>query len=140
MLQSLRAAGFRLALASNLAPAYVPTVQRMLEDLVDVACFSCDADITAVKPEVAFFQALQVRLGVAMADVLMIGDSLSSDIHGAKVAGMQALHLVPGSPARSTGQVGTLSDIPSVLGLGETTLEVPKRPAPKVPRGKHGVQ
>jgi FMN phosphatase YigB (HAD superfamily) len=44
-----------------------------------------------------------------MADVLMIGDSLTSDILGAKVAGMQALHLVPGSPARSTGQVGTLS-------------------------------
>lgn len=47
----------------------------------------------------------------------MVGDSLTSDIMGAKAAGMAALHYVPGVSAPGPGQVSRLTDVLSVLGL-----------------------
>ena len=62
ILARLRAVGFRIALASNLAPAYVEPALRILGGHMDVTCFSCDPDVQAVKPEHAFFAALRARL------------------------------------------------------------------------------
>lgn len=117
MLGRLRAAGFRLALASNLAPAYVEPALRLLGSRVDVTCFSCDPDVRAVKPERAFFEALQNRLGLPAGEILMVGDSFTSDIRGAEAAGMPALHLVPGESLPRPGQIARLADVPTFLGL-----------------------
>lgn len=116
VLDRLRAAGFRLALASNLAPAYVEPALRLLGGLVDVTCFSCDPDVRAVKPERAFFAALQNRLGLPAEDILMVGDSLTSDVRGAGAAGMSALHLVPGENP-GPGRIARLADVPAFAGL-----------------------
>lgn len=46
--------------------------------------------VGAIKPLVAFFQTLLKELGAAADECLMIGDSFSSDIVGAKAAGIDA--------------------------------------------------
>lgn len=117
VLSSLRAAGFRLALASNLAPAYVEPALALLGDSIDTACLSCDPEIRAVKPEPAFFSALRRRIGLPAVEILMVGDSLVSDVQGAKAADMSTLHLVPGAKAPGPGQVQCLADVPRFLGI-----------------------
>lgn len=117
VIERLHRAGFRIALASNLAPAYVEPALRILDEFVDVTCFSCDPEVRAVKPEPAFFDALRTRIDVPAHEILMVGDSLTSDIAGAKAAEMSALHLVPEDNALSPGQINRLSDVLSVLGL-----------------------
>ena len=116
-LADLRAAGYRIALASNLAPAYIPTVDRLLGDLTDIRCYSCAEDVQAIKPEPAFFHALTVKLGLAAADILMVGDSLASDIAGAAAAGMPALHLQPQLDNPGENQIRNLFEVPIALGL-----------------------
>lgn len=117
ILADLRGAGYRVALASNLSPAYIPTVDRLLGDLVDIRCYSCAADVRAIKPEPAFFHALTERLGVAAADILMVGDSLASDIAGAAAAGMPALHLQSLIDDPGQNQIRNLFEVPMALGL-----------------------
>lgn len=114
---NLRNAGCRIALASNLAPAYIPTVERLLGDLADIRCYSCAADVRASKPEPAFFQALLARVGLAAADVLMVGDSLASDIDGAAATGMPALHLRSQIADPRAHQIRNLFEVPIALGL-----------------------
>ncbi|WP_170294025.1 HAD family hydrolase [Paracoccus limosus] len=116
VLSTLRAAGFRLALASNLAPAYVEPALELLRDFIDTACLSCAPEIRAVKPEPAFYSALQRKIGLPAVEILMVGDSLVSDVQGARAAGMSALHLVPGATAPGPGQVRCLADVPKLLG------------------------
>lgn len=117
VLSTLRAADFRLALASNLAPAYVEPALALLGIFIDADCLSCDPEIRAVKPEPAFFLALQRKIGLPAVEILMVGDSLVSDVRGAKAAGMSALHLVPGTTSPPTGQVRCLADVPRFLGV-----------------------
>lgn len=117
VIERLHRAGFRIALASNLAPAYIRPALDILGEFIDVTCFSCSAAVRAVKPEPAFFDALRTRTEFPAHEILMVGDSLTSDIEGAKAAGMRALHLIPGSPAPGPGQISRLTDVLSVLGL-----------------------
>lgn len=117
VLTRLREAGFRIALASNLAPAYVEPALRLLGEHVDVTCFSCDPDVQVVKPERAFFAALRARLDLPACEILMVGDSLTSDIEGALAFGMSALHVVPGNGPPRRGQIGRLTEVLSFLDL-----------------------
>lgn len=54
---------------------------------------SGDADVGLRKPDPRLFKLLASRLGVPLANILMIGDNLEADIQGATAAGMQALHI-----------------------------------------------
>lgn len=117
VLERLHRAGFRIALASNLAPAYIRPALDILGEFIDVTCFSCSAAVRAVKPEPAFFDALQTRTEIPAHEILMVGDSLTSDIEGAKAAGLAALHFVPGVGAPGPGQIRRLTDVLSFLDL-----------------------
>ena len=125
VLSSLRAAGVRLALASNLAPAYVEPALALLQGFMDTDCLSCDPEIRAVKPEADFFAMLQRKIGHTAAEILMVGDSLASDAQGAKAAGMSALHLVPGATSPRPGQIRHLTDVPQFLGLNQPARHKP---------------
>lgn len=117
VLERLHRAGFRIALASNLAPAYVEPALRTLGEFIDVTCFSCDPEVRAVKPEPAFFDALRTRIDFPAHEILMVGDSLTSDIKGANAAGMRALHLVPNGAVLGPDQISRLTDVLSMLRL-----------------------
>lgn len=120
VLSALRAAGFRIALASNLAPPYIEPALMLLRSYIDTNCFSCDAQIRAVKPEAAFFAALRGKLGLPANQILMVGDSLASDIHGAQAVGMAALHLVPGVTSPRRGEIRCLTDVARFLSMNQT--------------------
>lgn len=117
ILRHIRAYGLRLALASNLAPPYVPVVTSLLGDLVDATCFSCSDDVRAVKPEAKFFAALQTKLAVPAKNILMVGDSAASDVDGAQSAGMKALHVDPAVFDPGPGQIRNLYETSMALGL-----------------------
>ena len=48
-------------------------------------------DIGYDKPDIRFYQEALRRAGLKPGEVLMIGDSMTTDIEGAKNAGMHAL-------------------------------------------------
>lgn len=71
--------------------------------------------VSALKPDPRIFQRACEVLGVEPGDGLMVGDSLEADYHGARAAGMRALHLdreVPlTSGAWSPGWKGCLAPV-----------------------------
>lgn len=94
VLQRLRGLGFKLAIASNLALPYAEPLRHWLESHVDVEVLSFE--VNASKPSASFYREACKRLGLAPAEVLMVGNSLQNDVLGAKAAGLQARHLQPG--------------------------------------------
>ncbi|MEI4485186.1 HAD family hydrolase [Frigidibacter sp. MR17.14] len=91
VIDQLREAGYRLALISNLARPYVEPLREVFGQRFDAEIFSCD--LQAVKPQPVMFASVCAKLDVAPSEVLMVGDSLRSDVDGARRFGMAALHL-----------------------------------------------
>lgn len=94
VLSRLRKSGYRLAVASNLAPPYATPVRQLLGTLVDVQGFSFE--VGAVKPSPLIYNEVCNRLNVRPEDTLMIGDSMRNDYRGAIAAGLKARHFAPG--------------------------------------------
>ncbi|HEX3697794.1 MAG TPA: HAD family hydrolase [Polyangia bacterium] len=93
-LQRLRAAGCRLAVVSNSEG----TVEAMLETvglrpLLDTVVDS--AVVGLVKPDPRIFQVALDRLGIASSQAVMVGDSPSADVVGARAVGARAALLDP---------------------------------------------
>ncbi|HEX6539104.1 MAG TPA: HAD family hydrolase [Candidatus Dormibacteraeota bacterium] len=100
-LDALRSRGLRVGLCSN-APYRVRSMHDQL------AHFGLDGHLDSVtfsgqvgwrKPSPRIFQAATEALGVAAARTVMVGDSLSDDVDGARNAGMQAVWLRRGTDA-----------------------------------------
>jgi HAD superfamily hydrolase (TIGR01509 family) len=108
VLRRLRAEGFRIALASNLALPYAVPVRLLLPFELDAQAWSFE--LGAIKPDAAFYAQLCRRLGCAPADVLMVGDTFANDVEGARAAGLQALHLDRSGVAGS-GAIRSLADL-----------------------------
>jgi FMN phosphatase YigB (HAD superfamily) len=119
-LARLRRLGLKLWVASNLAPLYAVPLRTMLGDLVDGFCFSFEAG--SIKPESEFFGRLCSVVRCAAALALMAGDSLRSDVEGARAAGMQAVHLARDSSNASPSSVRSLGEL---AGLIERGMERP---------------
>jgi putative hydrolase of the HAD superfamily len=90
LLESLRGRGLKVGIVSN---AFDPPdlLHRDLERLgvaerIDVAVFASEA--AARKPDPAIFVRALTELGVAAENTLFVGDSLASDLGGAKALGM----------------------------------------------------
>jgi FMN phosphatase YigB (HAD superfamily) len=90
-LLALRDAGFKVAIASNLAYPYSVPVRLLLPFEPNVCAWSFS--VGAIKPEPAFYEALCKSLGCSPGEVLMVGDTRANDYEGATKAGLQALHL-----------------------------------------------
>lgn len=93
-LSRLRAAGYRLAVVSNSEG----TVEAMLADVGLRHHFETVLDsavVGLVKPDPRIFALALSRLGVAAADAVMVGDSPSADVGGARAAGVRAALLDP---------------------------------------------
>jgi HAD superfamily hydrolase (TIGR01509 family) len=91
-LKEARARGLSLALLSNLAAPYKQPVYDLgLAEHFDALVFSCDVGFA--KPDPRIFEHLARTLGLEPAQVLMIGDTRSDDVSGAKEAGLHALHI-----------------------------------------------
>lgn len=86
-LRSLRAQGRKIAICSNLAAEYGPSVRRLLP-VAEAYIFSYELGVK--KPEPAIYEAVCTRVGCKPRDVLFIGDSKRADFEGPRSFGMQA--------------------------------------------------
>jgi len=89
-LESLRAAGARLAVVSNWDISLHDVLERTeLRALVDTVVIS--AELGVGKPDPAIFRAALDRLGATAADAMHVGDSVEHDVEGARAAGVRAV-------------------------------------------------
>jgi HAD superfamily hydrolase (TIGR01549 family) len=86
---------YRLAIVTN-GPTHLqwPKLKKFgIQDLVDYVVVSGDVGIH--KPDPAIFQHLLTQSGVGAGQAAHVGDSIHSDIAGARAAGMTAIWLPP---------------------------------------------
>ena len=91
MLQTLQAKGYRLFAASN---SFGHLQRSRLEHAGILHYFEdtyISMDIGYDKPDIRFYQEALKRCGLQPSEVLMIGDSMTTDVLGAQAAGMDAL-------------------------------------------------
>lgn len=91
MLDILRAKGYRLFAASN---SFAHLQRSRLERAGILHYFEdtyISMDIGYDKPDIRFFEEALRRCGLQPHEVLMIGDSMTTDVLGAKAAGIDAL-------------------------------------------------
>lgn len=112
----LRTAGLRIALCSNLSQPYAAPVRTLLPLAADAELWSFE--VGAMKPEPAMFRAVLEALGTRPEETLMVGDTLGADWHGARAAGMPALHLVRRGIGVTPDGIGSLAALPRRLGIG----------------------
>ena len=91
MLESLQSKGYRLFAASN----SFGHLQRSRLEQAGILHFFEDTyismDIGYDKPDIRFYQESLRRCGLQPSEVLMIGDSMTTDVLGAQAAGIDAL-------------------------------------------------
>lgn len=105
-LERARESGLKLALLSNLATPYKqPVFELGLDRHFDELVFSCDVGMA--KPDRAIFEYTAAWLGLAPAELIMIGDSGHDDVRGARSAGLQAIHL----DSRGRGDIRRLAEL-----------------------------
>jgi HAD superfamily hydrolase (TIGR01549 family) len=92
VLRELTSAGLRLGLISN-SHRCLDSFQSHFELREFVSAAVSSADHGFMKPHPSIFQAALDQLGVAAADAVMVGDSLSQDVEGALKTGMRAILL-----------------------------------------------
>ena len=91
MLENLQAKGYRLFAASN---SFGHLQRSRLEQAGILPYFEdtyISMDIGYDKPDIRFYQEALRRYGLQPHEVLMIGDSMTTDVIGAQKAGMDAL-------------------------------------------------
>ena len=110
-LARLRAAG--LAVVSNWDVSLHDVLQRTgLRALVDAVVIS--AELGAAKPDPAIFRAALERLGAAAPEAIHVGDTLETDVAGARAAGLQAV-LVARNGAQAPEGVRVVSSLDELL-------------------------
>ena len=112
VLAALRAAGLRLVIVSN----WDSTLPSLLERL-GIAAAVDDVVVSALvgvsKPARGIFDEAVRRAGVAHAEVLHVGDSLTDDYHGARDAGLSSLLLDRRGRAREGVEaISSLDEVP----------------------------
>lgn len=120
-LQTLEAAGVKLAVISNWDDRLIPLLEKLgLATYFDHIVVS--ASHGAHKPDPRIFQHAANLLGVPCARMLHIGDSLREDISGAEAAGASALRIRRSSPSSLQGERGvpgsniqSLTNVPTII-------------------------
>ena len=112
-LAALHGAGYRIGLISNTHRCLESFQSHFeLEPFITAAVSSSDHGY--LKPHPSIFHAALDRVGTSAADGVMVGDSLTHDIAGARQVGMAAVLLV-----RSGQAPETLDDVPVIRTLAE---------------------
>ena len=109
-LAELSERGYRLAVASNFDRRLRRIVQadpslRRIE-----RCF-ISSEIGYPKPDARFFQAASEQLGLAPAEILLVGDDWTNDILGARAAGWQTVWLARKATQSAEPHIGSLSEL-----------------------------
>jgi len=116
-LEVLRTRGIRLGVVSNFDGRLPSLLAELgLARLVDAVLHS--TAVGAAKPHPAIFQAAVARLGVPAGDTLHAGDGLTTDVEGARAAGLNAV-LVDRQGRGASDRVTTVSTLTELTTLVE---------------------
>ena len=117
LLAHLHAKGYRLFAASN----SFGHLQRSRLEQAGIAAYFEDTyismDIGYDKPDVRFYEEALRRCGLSAREVLMVGDSMTTDILGAKKAGIDAVYfdrgrsVVSSQPSEKKEEWRTISSL-----------------------------
>ncbi|MCX6803385.1 MAG: HAD family hydrolase [Candidatus Diapherotrites archaeon] len=121
VLKKLRKDGYKLVLLSNTENISTEKVMKKLklEKYFDVLGYSYD--IGAVKPDKEAFSFVLKKLKLNPSEVLMVGDSMRSDIGGSQSAGMhnclinRSGKILVDSKVVSEFEIQSLNEIPRIL-------------------------
>ena len=116
-LDALAAAGVPMAVVSNASfSAEVIRHDLQKHGLTDHLAFvMVTADYVVRKPNALLFDVAAARLGVAPADIWVVGDRLDTDVAGARAAGMRSVWLKPPNAPPSSLPDLTVRDWPDVV-------------------------
>lgn len=112
-LTTLRSAGYKVALCSNLAAPYAIPIKLLLPSDLDAYVWSFEVGV--VKPQAAIYQNVCMSLACSPNQVLMIGDTLEADYLGPRQVGMQAFHLSRKESSPVAESIKTLDEILPML-------------------------
>lgn len=113
-LETLAAAGIRLAVLSNWDGRLGPLLERLdLARHFEVIVVS--AEVGAHKPSAEIFAHTAGRLGLPPEALLHVGDSAREDVEGARAGGWSSLLLRRGSVADDS--ISSLTELPRRLGI-----------------------
>jgi len=91
-LQYLKSKGYKIALISNTNPTIMRVIDKYkMHDLFDAEIYSYQEGILKTNPEL--FKIALKKLKLKEEDVIMIGDSIQTDMMGARNAGIRAILL-----------------------------------------------
>jgi putative hydrolase of the HAD superfamily len=112
VLSRLRQDGLVVGIASNFdhrLRGLVPT----LPELAAIAHMAVSSEVGWKKPAPAFFAALMALTGLEVGQILVVGDDLDNDYHGARTAGMPAILFDPRDrrPHFEGGRITSLGEL-----------------------------
>lgn len=88
----LKAKWYTTAVVSNLSKPYeYPLTHLLPKDIFDYNILSFE--VGSIKPNIQIFQKLKDTSWLLPSDIVMVGDSLSSDVQWAKNAHIDAIHI-----------------------------------------------
>lgn len=139
LLSFLKRRGYKLGLLSNLSSTYKqPVFDFKLDEHFDAMSFSCDEGMKKPDPEI--YLRLCSKLGVDPSNVLVVGDSLKTDIEAPARLGMMTLKV--GRESEGVQAIDRVADLGWFLleksGSFDTLLHGGLTVA--FPRGTHSVE
>jgi HAD superfamily hydrolase (TIGR01549 family) len=114
-LVTLRSAGLKIGICSNLAAPYSVPVKALLPFELDAYAWSYE--VGAVKPEVRIYQAICDALNCSPHEVIMVGDTLEADYAGPNAFGMNAYYLTRKEKTFASDQLNSIDEILSKICL-----------------------
>jgi putative hydrolase of the HAD superfamily len=117
-LDRMRAAGLKLALASNAETLlWTKLAELGLADAFDHLGIS--AEIGVEKPDERFFRTILEAIGVPAERAVHVGDLYEVDVVGARAAGLAAVLVDPAGlyDDREVPRVRSLTELPALLGI-----------------------
>ena len=117
-LDALRAAGLRLALASNADPLLRGKLGELgIAERLDHLGISGEMGVE--KPDPGFFAAILTAIGVPAGRALHVGDVYEIDVVGARAAGLAAVlvDVEDRSADRDVARIHGLRELPALLGM-----------------------
>ena len=115
-LKELRKKGMKICLISNTDQFSVNQVidKYDLKELFDEIVLSCDVGMLKSDPKM--FKTALKRLGVKEEEVIMVGDSIESDVKGAKNAGIRPFLLDRKDRRDHQDKIVALDDLMPIIG------------------------
>ena len=114
-LEALRTKGYRLFAASN---SFGHLQRSRLQHAGILAYFEdtyISMDIGYDKPDVRFYEEALRRCGLQPNEVLMVGDSMTTDIQGAKAAGLDTCFFDRRGEGTAKEDILTITSLPELL-------------------------